>query len=232
MTATELTLVRQMRRGARNWIILCVILFVVFGAATWGLLANHPGTWGWIGIAVCGLLAGACAYSVIGRTLRKDLAQNPDVKELCERLKKPFAQLAEEFELEFAQSSSGDETGDIRFLPSWFYKWDMFSVDLVPYEDIGWVHKKVTKRSVNFVPLGTSVSLVIHVLRTGRTGLYLHTMDESASEAEVDALFARVAERAPWAILGWDPSLENNPTEVIARVRRKRAELERAAAAG
>jgi hypothetical protein len=95
----------------------------------------------------------------------------------------------------------------------------------VRYAEIAWIHKKIVKRSVNFVPVGRSVSLVIHVLRESKGKPHLKQLNFLAKESEVDALFARVAEAAPWALIGWEPGLENKPQEVVARVQKKKATL-------
>jgi len=226
----EPELVRELRRGLRNWRIFCGILAACMGALIWILAMNRPGTVSWVVIGVAALVGGCCVYSLVARLMKPEIAKQPEVIELCSRTGLAFEELAQAIERERDQPLV--QSGDLKLLPSWFYQRDVFGVELAPLEDVAWVHKKVTKHSVNFIPTGTSVSLVIHVLKKGKRGHYLHEVELDASEAEVDILFARITEHVPWAIVGWDASLEHNAEEVVARVRRKRAEVEERQLAG
>ena len=225
----QLTLIRQLRRVHRNVLITCAIVAPIAGAIAVNVFFDHPRTGGWIAIVLLGLVALGCAYAFVSG-LVQPLEKQTEVKNLCARVKLSLPELAEKFERELQQSSSGDPSGAIRFLPTWLYKSGIYDCELVPYEDIAWIHKKVVKRSVNFVPVGRSVSLVIHVVRQTGARASLHHFDYQAAEANVDALFARVAQAAPWALIGWEPGLENRPAEVIARVQKKREQLSQPAA--
>jgi len=68
-------------------------------------------------------------------------------------------------------------------------------------DEIIWAYKKRTKHSVNFIPTGSSYSLV---LRDARGKL----LELSNSEQMVDGYLASLGQQTPWVIFGYDRKLD------------------------
>jgi hypothetical protein len=68
-------------------------------------------------------------------------------------------------------------------------------------DEIIWIYKKRTKHSVNFIPTGTTYSLVLRDTR-GKTA------EMSAPEQNIDAYLVSLREQAPWVIFGYNGELE------------------------
>ena len=78
----------------------------------------------------------------------------------------------------------------------------MFSTWVSPLNDIVWAYKKVTKRSVNFIPTGKSYTAII-------IGRHRQRIEHSMSQKKVDALLTELASRVPWAVYGFNADLDN-----------------------
>jgi hypothetical protein len=74
-----------------------------------------------------------------------------------------------------------------------------FTFNVLRLSDLLWAYKKVTKRSVNFIPTGKSYAGVL--------ACYGGTAEVTGKEATVDAILGFAAERAPWAIFGFSDEL-------------------------
>lgn len=90
--------------------------------------------------------------------------------------------------------------GSLSLTPSWMLRRYMFGVEAIPMEAVVWIYKRVTKKSVNFIPSGTDYAAIIWI-RTGESLEFGH---------DVDSVLQEVASRAPWAIAGYSKSREDN----------------------
>jgi hypothetical protein len=118
--------------------------------------------------------------------------------------------------------------GGVTVTASWLLRRTAFALRPVRLEDVVWVHKKVTKHSVNFIPTGKTYEAVI-VDRSGGS------VSVQANEARTNQLLEHVTRRAPWAIGGWSQDLaaawKSNRASVVAAVDERRKKLAAAAAA-
>jgi hypothetical protein len=76
-----------------------------------------------------------------------------------------------------------------------------FSFDLLRFEDLLWAYKKVTKRSVNFIPTGKDYDAMLV--------MYGGVKTFRAKEKVVEEVLAFAATRAPWAIVGYSAEIAN-----------------------
>ena len=75
-----------------------------------------------------------------------------------------------------------------------------FTFDVLRLADLLWAYKKVTKKSVNFVPVGKDFHAVL-VCSGG-------SVEWKGSEKEVEEALRHAASRAPWAVFGYSKELE------------------------
>jgi len=96
-----------------------------------------------------------------------------------------------------------------------------FTFDLLRLSDLLWAYKKVTKHSVNFIPTGKTYA--------GMLVCYGGAAEVTGREANVDALLTYVAERVPWAILGYSDDLnklfKQKTQDFCAAVEQRKREL-------
>lgn len=90
----------------------------------------------------------------------------------------------------------------LRLSQSWLLRKKLFSTWVSPLHDIVWAYKKVTKRSVNFIPTGKSYTAII-------IGRHRQRIEHSMSQKKVDALLTELASRVPWAVYGFNADLDN-----------------------
>ncbi|MGH9568530.1 MAG: DUF6709 family protein [Candidatus Angelobacter sp.] len=113
---------------------------------------------------------------------------------------------------------------------SWLIRKRLFSTWVSPLNDIVWVYKKVTRRSVNFIPTGKSYSAII-------VGRHRQRIEHGLRQKNVDALLSQLALRVPWAVDTFNADLDNlwkkDPGRFIAAVDSRREQLgAKAATAG
>lgn len=76
-----------------------------------------------------------------------------------------------------------------------------FSFNVLRFEDLLWAYKKITKRSVNFIPTGKSYEAILHFYGGNQTF--------SGSENLVGEVLGFAASKAPWAVVGYSKEVEN-----------------------
>jgi len=151
---------------------------------------RYPGYWG-IGIAVVFLLL----FFKYGRPawLRlRDINSHPVVKRL-NRWSDPIS-ISVEAEREL--------NGAVRYRSQGVFITDRFLIvkrffafNVLRFEDLLWAYKKVTKRSVNFIPTGKDYAAVL-VFYGGSQSL-------PATENMVGEVLTFAATKAPWAVFGY-----------------------------
>jgi hypothetical protein len=96
-----------------------------------------------------------------------------------------------------------------------------FAFDVLRFSDLLWAYKRVTKKSVNFVPTGTDYN--------GILVCYGGSATVGGSEEQVNKTLQHAAQRAPWAVLGYSKDLENlfnkQTSEFCAAVEARKQEL-------
>ena len=95
-----------------------------------------------------------------------------------------------------------------------------FRFDLLRLSDIVWAYKKVTQHRTNFVPTGKTYEAIV-VCYGGAATI-------TGKEATVDTILTYAAQRAPWAIFGFDKELDSrwrkDSSSVCAAVEKRRQE--------
>lgn len=84
---------------------------------------------------------------------------------------------------------------------SWLMKKSLFSTWVSPVDDIVWGYKKTTKHSVNFIPTGKSYAAIL-------VGRHRQHIEVNMPQKSVHALLEDLARRVPWAVYGFDTSLD------------------------
>lgn len=76
-----------------------------------------------------------------------------------------------------------------------------FTFDVLRLSELLWAYKKVTKKSVNFVPVGKDFHAVLVCLGG--------SVEWKGNEKEVEEALHHAAARAPWAVFGYSKELES-----------------------
>jgi hypothetical protein len=150
------------------------------------------------------------AYVVVGALvvsglwmffLSKRRIEMPERHPLCKALSKygPLYSVVPEIDSDVAAGTSSFSS--VTFSRNWIISCWLTQVAVIRRDEIIWVYKKRTKHSVNFIPTGSSYSLV---LRDARGKL----LELSNSEQMVDGYLASLGQQTPWVIFGYDRKLE------------------------
>lgn len=108
-------------------------------------------------------------------------------------------QVAEEIEKEI-QSSGLTKVQRLFFANNWLLKISPFGLKIIPIQDVLWVYKKVTKQRVNFIPVGKTYSLIIHLRNRKLLTLGM-------SQKNVEEALEAFRTRAPQVINGYSDEL-------------------------
>jgi hypothetical protein len=76
----------------------------------------------------------------------------------------------------------------------------LMSFDVARFEDLVWAYKRVTKKRMNFIPAGKDHHAILIC--------YGVTVTIQGSERQVDELLQYASQRAPWALFGYSPDLQ------------------------
>jgi hypothetical protein len=155
---------------------------------------------------------------------RGDPTKHPSVREVLKHTGISLDELSGKLEAELLAADKRAIFGGVRILPSFIYQEGFFSHTLIPIDDVAWVHKKVTTRRVNFVPVSKTYSVVLHSLKLRKM-----PFEFAANSDVVDAFLMNVASRVPWALLGWDAGLaaqwNSNRAAICAQIQQRREKM-------
>ena len=120
---------------------------------------------------------------------------------LCKALSQygPLYSVVPEIDADVTAGTSS--LNSVTFSRNWIISCWLTRVAVMRRDEIIWAYKKRTKHSVNFIPTGSSYSLV---LRDARGKL----LELSNSEQMVDGYLASLGQKTPWVIFGYDRKLE------------------------
>lgn len=112
-------------------------------------------------------------------------------------------------------SAGGWRIGDKYLIQS-----GVFAFEVLRLEDLLWAYKKVTKKSVNLIPVGKDYEAVL--------ACYGGVASVKTKEAKVDELLSYVEQRAPWAVMGFSDEIQKlwnkQPAEFAGAVEARRQE--------
>ena len=76
-----------------------------------------------------------------------------------------------------------------------------FTFNILRFDDLLWIYKKVTQRSVNFIPTGKSFDAIMIFYGGSETF--------SGNEARVGEVLTLASSRAPWAVVGYSAEIKD-----------------------
>jgi hypothetical protein len=131
----------------------------------------------------------------------KRRSENPETHPLCKALSQygPLHTLVPEIDGE--ASTAASTLGGVTFTVNWIILCSLTKTVAMRRPEIVWIYKKRTKHSVNFIPTGTTYSLILCDSR-GKM------LEISNAEPQLDAYLASLAEQTPWVKFGYDRKLE------------------------
>jgi uncharacterized protein DUF6709 len=171
-------------------------------AATLPIVLDATGSYGKdviVIFAVAGLLLVPALCLLYQASRRR---QMPERHPLCRAISEygPVESLVPQIDGEIR--SAGATFGNATFTPNWVISCTAGTSLAMRREDIIWAYKKRTKRSVNFIPVGSTYASVLLDSRGKR-------LEISGPEQQVDNNLATWAAQMPWVIFGFDAKLED-----------------------
>ena len=100
-----------------------------------------------------------------------------------------------------------------------------FSFNILRFDDLLWAYKKVTQRSVNFIPTGKTFEGILIFYGGSETF--------SGNEQKVNEVLSFASNKAPWAVIGYSEDIKNlfnkQTTDFCQVVESRRQELSKRA---
>jgi len=149
-------------------------------------------------IAICLPILAFAGWNIRKVYLR---IQNPSTQPIISTLSQYGSVPEVTMEIESELRGDTEAVGSARVSQHWILISETFGLSLCRMSEIVWAYKKVTKRSVNFIPTGKSYSATVF----RRSGSYTSV---DGREKEVDHLLQIIASRAPWALLGFTAEID------------------------
>jgi hypothetical protein len=175
-----------------------------------------PGYWGIVIAAV--ILFFAWIFARPALTRLRDIEKHPAVKRV-RQWGDPIG-ISVEAEREF-NGQVRYKGGNVVLTDSFAILNSFFGFNIHRFHDLLWAYKKVTKRSVNFIPTGKTYSAIFHFYG-GNVGFI-------ANEKRVAEVLQFAAGRAPWALFGYTDELNKifskQTREFCAAIENRRREL-------
>jgi hypothetical protein len=159
----------------------------------------------YIGLAICipiGLLA---AWNVKKAVARIQNVQNSPIYKWLDHYGQPPEVVAQAIDQEIKNYKDGSPISSITLLPSWMLHESFFHFTTLHLNEVVWVHQKITRHSVHFIPTGKSFAIVIR-------DAYGRTIEVDAgrgSEQVVSGFALALKMRMPWAASGYSDELKS-----------------------
>lgn len=155
-------------------------------------------TAGYVAIALWLTFLGLAAWKAVPtwRQLR-DLGSHPVVRRVASW--GDPVQVSAEIETEWT-SPGIRRHSSWTLTPSYIVESSYFGFNVLRFWDLLWAYKRVTKKSVNFIPTGKDYHAVFIC--------YGGSATVQGSEEEVDEMLQSAAQRAPWAIFGYTDEVQ------------------------
>jgi uncharacterized protein DUF6709 len=94
----------------------------------------------------------------------------------------------------------GRRSGPVFLTENYAVTSSFYRFDVVRLDDLLWAYKRVTKKSVNLIPVGKDFHAILACVGG--------TVEFKAKESEVDETLRWVASRVPWAVFGHSKEIE------------------------
>ena len=175
---------------------------------------------GIVAIILCAPLGLLAAYNLFKASRRSaDSSHHPIVKSL-EKFGEP-EQVAAAIDAE-CSSPTCTRMGTLTITDSWLMQQGTYGLQLRRMDDVIWLYRQVTQHRTNGVPTGKTHSAQIR----DRNG---QIMAVQLKEQQVVELLQRLSQRVPWAITGFDKTMEQTWTKdraaMIAAVDQRREQF-------
>jgi hypothetical protein len=224
---------QQIRRCNRNFLIANI----VFVGATVGFGSLFGAIVGLGSLFLSIPLSLVAVWNFVWWNRRtKDFSRHPICKRLA--LFGPIEQVVQQIETAM-QTNSKDKpttavlidsnifyTSFMLFGP-WLFKKELFGLICFHVPDIVWLYKKITSHSVNFIPTGKSLAVLLY-------DRYSSSMEIQVSEQEATLLMRLICQQNPSAVAGFDKHSKSlwrwKRRAFIAAVDERRKDAPRAAA--
>lgn len=225
---------QQIRRCNRNFLIANIVF--VGATVGFGSLFGAIVGLGSLFLSIPLALVAVCNF-VWWNKRTNDFSRHP----ICKRLAHfgPIEQVVQQIETEM-QTNSKDKPTSIVLVDSnvfytsfmlfgpWLFKKKLFGLNCFHVPDIVWLYKKITSYSVNFIPTGTSLAVLLY----DRHG---SSMEIQVSEQEATLLMKLICQQNSWAVAGLDKHSKRlwrwKRRAFIAAVDERRKDAPKAAAA-
>lgn len=208
---------KHIDRTNRN--LLLTNLIVIAGAIYLGVAIlsekESEGAWVWLLIIGLGALG---VWNIIKVQKRK---KQPLLHPIRISLAKIGPQKEVEGLINKEVQASKLSRDSIVLTDSWLIKTSMYGVDISLLGELAWIYRKVTQRSVNFVPVGKEYSVVI-CKRDGKE------VEISCGEQDSTRIQEVIMKSAPWVIGGFSDELKalwsSKRSEFLVAVDQRRRE--------
>ena len=194
-----------------------VIALIALGGSA---IAAANGSTGWT--IACGVVALLFLGGVVlAARLQKHPERHRRIAPLLALYRCSLEQLSLQLEQELA--ANPPTGGTVRVLPSWLYGFINNDLVLVRLDQVAWAYKHTTTQYRNGVKEGQFHKVIVRPLYAPETALEL-----SARSTEADQLVRYIAQRAPWAWIGYDErrnqqwSTQDGRRQLVAAVNARR----------
>jgi hypothetical protein len=160
------------------------------------------------------------AWNVKKAVARIQNVQNSLIYKWLDHYEQPPEPVAQAIDEEFKNYKDCSGVSSITLLPSWLLHESFFHFTTTHLNEIVWVHQKVTRHSVNFIPTGKTYAIVIRDAN-GRT---VEVDAGRGSKQTISGFATALQMRIPWAVFGYSDKLR----DLYKKSRRDFAEAVRA----
>ncbi|HKE26326.1 MAG TPA: DUF6709 family protein [Bryobacteraceae bacterium] len=159
----------------------------------------------YIGLGICipiGLLA---AWNVRKAVARIQNVQNSPIYKGLNHYEQPPELAAHAIDEEFKNYKNRSPISSITLLPSWLLHKSFFHFTAMHLNEIVWVYQKVTRRSVNSIPVGKTFAIVVY----DANGRVVEVDAGRGSEKVASSFVAILQKCIPWAVFGYSDELKD-----------------------
>jgi hypothetical protein len=157
-----------------------------------------------IGLGICipvGLLA---AWNIKKAVARIRNVQNSPIYQSLNHYGQPPELVAQAMDQEFKNVEDCSPITSVTLLRSWLLHRTFFHFTAMHMNEIIWVHRKVTKNYVNFIPAGKTYSIMIY-----DAGGHNIEVNGHRSEEKVSSLETALRMRIPWTVFGYTDEIRD-----------------------
>lgn len=185
----------------------------------YSLDATGFNTWGFEIVGVALLLA-LIGIATIWRGMRRlrDPSASPVARTLQKYGSRPEV-VASQIDNDLAQSRKEWKWPALVLSKSWLLKPTLYGLGVMNLDEIVWTYEQVTRRRVDFIPIGKEYSAIICDSRG-------QTIVHPAKRAAIASILEELVKRAPWAAVGYSKEIEQlfkkNRAALVAAVEERR----------